>query len=597
MSVHVLPPALVPWEPWLALFPAELALSLGPMIQRLAAALGPLAVPAHSGHGEPDGFGGLDRRGHYERLLASEWLLAELAPDEFLRRAASSEHAFLRLERREPALARTSVVLFDSGPTQLGGPRLAQLAALIALARRARAAHASLAWGVLQAPDVPLHRDVTRETVRALLASRSTSPVTAAHLAAWKTCLGGHDSKDTWLVGGAAVRRHAWAGVATVELRDLVVPGASELVAGLRTAAGRTADVRLPLPDGPTCVRLIREPFPPERVAPGAPARRRTRRVPVTNLVVTNNGERVLAGAKGGGVIVYPIPHSWQGGVGKPKLHFPEMVRPPVAVGWYNRGSAAVAAHTDGAAMLSRKVKRSASSHGDVRYFDADAPVSGGDRLDLLRFRRGRAYFRDGADKLYALGLPESGASTIERVETETLAVADCPEWLVHVSLHVLDDDCVFPWQWRIFVDRGPRSSQPVSLGYQRPHGAHITRDIGGQWQCAVAHEPGRWKYYGEQPLELEWRTDDRVIGLLAAHHLTDTRDLGPALVTLGSERFFLARQGDNAVLLTRADEPVVHAALSTVTGHLAYLTVLNTIVVLRPPYEVPLARFVVEDP
>ncbi|WAS92419.1 hypothetical protein [Nannocystis punicea] len=597
MSVHVLPPALVPWEPWLALFPAELALSLGPMIQRLAAALGPLAVPAHSGHGEPDGFGGLDRRGHYERLLASEWLLAELAPEEFLRRAAASEHAFLRLERREPALARTSVVLFDSGPTQLGGPRLAQLAALIALARRAQAAHASLAWGVLQAPDVPLHRDVTRETVHALLASRSTSTVTAAHLAAWKTCLGGHDSKDTWIIGGAAVRRHAWAGVATVELRDLVAPGASELAADLRTATGRTADVRLPLPDGPTCVRLIREPFPPERATPRVPAPRRTRRVPVTNLVITNNGERVFAGARGGGVIVYPVPHSPQGGVGKPKLHFPELSRPPVAVGWYNRGSAAVADNTNGAAMLFRKAKRSANSHEDLRYADADAPVVAGDRLDLLRFRRGYAFFRDCVDKLYALGLPESGANAMHRVETETLAVADCPEWLVHVSLHMLDDDCALPWYWSICVDNGPQPSQHVHLGFERPHGAHITRDISGDWQCAISHEPGRWKYYGKKPLELEWRTDDRVIGMLPAYRHADAPDLGPALVTLASDRYFMARQGDNAVLLTRAEEPVVHAVLSTVTGHLAYLTALNTLVVLRPPYDTPLARFVVEDP
>jgi hypothetical protein len=40
-------------------------------------------------------------------------------------------------------------VLFDTGPDRLGRPRIAQLAALVVLARRASAARAELRWGTL----------------------------------------------------------------------------------------------------------------------------------------------------------------------------------------------------------------------------------------------------------------------------------------------------------------------------------------------------------------------------------------------------------------------------------------------------------------
>src|SRR5687768_17876785 len=45
---------------------------------------------------------------------------------------------------------------FDAGPNQLGSPRIAQIAALIVLSRRAEAAGVRFAWGILQEPDAPL---------------------------------------------------------------------------------------------------------------------------------------------------------------------------------------------------------------------------------------------------------------------------------------------------------------------------------------------------------------------------------------------------------------------------------------------------------
>src|SRR5580704_19501113 len=147
-----LPPALARWAPMLGLFPDEVAGELGRWIPRIALAIGPMRTSRPDGSGDPDGFAGLARRGSYERLLLTEWLLADEAPDEFARRAAMGEHAFFHLARRSPARAASSVAIFDTGPDQIGAPRIAGLAALIVLAERASRAGARFAWGILHDP-------------------------------------------------------------------------------------------------------------------------------------------------------------------------------------------------------------------------------------------------------------------------------------------------------------------------------------------------------------------------------------------------------------------------------------------------------------
>ncbi len=147
-----LPGDLAPWRGMLGLFPAELAGDLGGMLPRLALAIGPMRAASPTRGGEPDGFAGIARRGSYERLLHTEWLLADEAPDEFARRASAGEHAFFQIARRSPARAASSVALFDAGPEQLGAPRIVQLAALIVLAERARRAGARFAWGCWESP-------------------------------------------------------------------------------------------------------------------------------------------------------------------------------------------------------------------------------------------------------------------------------------------------------------------------------------------------------------------------------------------------------------------------------------------------------------
>ena len=60
--------------------------------------------------GVPDGFDGITDRGHPDRLLMSQWLLAQEVPLEFARRAAEGELLYLAPARQH-----------DSGEASAGG--------------------------------------------------------------------------------------------------------------------------------------------------------------------------------------------------------------------------------------------------------------------------------------------------------------------------------------------------------------------------------------------------------------------------------------------------------------------------------------------
>lgn len=133
--------------------PRDLADLFEAWLPRLRAAFGPWRRPLGSDPlGDPDGYGGIDRQGSWERLLITEWALAREVPDEFVRRAAMREQLFLRLERVIPAAAPHTRVWVDGGATQVGAPRLAQLAVLVVLARRAAEAGGRLSWAPAHEP-------------------------------------------------------------------------------------------------------------------------------------------------------------------------------------------------------------------------------------------------------------------------------------------------------------------------------------------------------------------------------------------------------------------------------------------------------------
>lgn len=75
--VTSLPDALTPWAAWLKWFAPELAADIGPLLQRLQPLLGPFKGQSQGGEPDWDGLDDLRTRGPYERLLATEWLLAD----------------------------------------------------------------------------------------------------------------------------------------------------------------------------------------------------------------------------------------------------------------------------------------------------------------------------------------------------------------------------------------------------------------------------------------------------------------------------------------------------------------------------------------
>jgi hypothetical protein len=273
MPHPALPPGLRAWAAELAAFPPDVGAALGAHVARLAPLLGALSPRGAPGAGEPDGYDGVARRGAPERLLLSEWALALEHPDEFLRRAAAGEQGHLRPALRTPAAPRRSVVLFDAGPSQLGAPRLAHLALLVLLARRAADAGASFTWGVLQLAPATAHEGFGAGGVRLLLDARSALEAPKAPWEAWRERLGlagpavAREAPDVWLVGGARLGRlDGAAAYGRVELAEAEGERALEVVVHRPGAAARRA--ALPLPPEPLCVRLLRDPFAEARPAP-----------------------------------------------------------------------------------------------------------------------------------------------------------------------------------------------------------------------------------------------------------------------------------------------------------------------------------------
>lgn len=244
----VLPAELRDWANLLAALAEDTRIELGTLGRKLAFLMGPLQARPRHREGEPDGYRGMQRRGPYERLLLSEWALLDEAPDEFLRRAAASEHLFHEFDLRQPAGAMHVRAVLDAGPDQLGTPRLAQLAVLLALFRRAELAGATVAWSVAQAPHL-VHCTFDRDTVAAMLHARSTQSFIMPEL-------GGEPAAgETWIIGPApqAAQKHCHV----LQLRD--EDGCVQV--DLHRPGRAPIGLALPLPAPEKRRRLLQQPF------------------------------------------------------------------------------------------------------------------------------------------------------------------------------------------------------------------------------------------------------------------------------------------------------------------------------------------------
>jgi hypothetical protein len=330
-----LPAALAPWASLLKSFPEDVAGALGPFLQRLALAIGPFCDARRLGDGEPEGVSGLARRGSYDRLLLSEWLLADEVPEEFVRRAAMQEHLFLELSRTGSMGSRRSVALLDAGPSQLGAPRVGHLATLILLAQRAEDAGADFTFAVLQSPGTPLTTKVSPGSLLWMLNCRRAEEVEAEHLAQWERQLALSKEDELWMVGAARLDRFRLPGSSRLAFEETLVPGERRLVVAVRRSTQEQAkELVLDLPDPKMCARLLRDPF---QVEVAAPRRDRIQLAKGSGLLFAPNGKRLFARLSGGGLIAFSVPSSPREPPGKPRRFPCPEGETVLAAGWHHR--------------------------------------------------------------------------------------------------------------------------------------------------------------------------------------------------------------------------------------------------------------------
>lgn len=335
--MSTLPHALSPWASILAEFPLEVALNLGPLVARLSVALGPLMAPSEREGGEPQGYDGLSRRGSFDRLLVSEWLWALEAPDELVRRAAFGELSYLKPAFRQPRRAHRTVTLLDAGPDQLGAPRIAHLALLIVMARRAEAVGATFTWGVLQAdPKRGGFMEVTPATLGAWLNARDTAPPSAERLSAWREALGlDARTAEAWLVGSSRLSRLAGAEtLSRIDVSEVLAPEVRQLAVEVRPTARAPRSVLLDLPSPDACVRLLRDPF---RARVAAPVKT-VQRSRVSEFAFSADGRRLMLFFDGGGVGAMALPHSPRATLARPQRMNPRSDETFLGAGWRRQG-------------------------------------------------------------------------------------------------------------------------------------------------------------------------------------------------------------------------------------------------------------------
>jgi hypothetical protein len=422
-----LPHTLGPWEAQLRIFPEEMAMALSPLVQKVAALLGPFLHHQVEGHVVPDGFAGLAKRGTYERLIASDWLLADELPDEFMRRSVMGEHLFWKLAYREPAQTRSTLVLFDAGPEQLGAPRLLHLAALAVFDARARAAKANFNWGILQSTEHNLWPGMNCGEVEMLLNARGALSAQPEYFDGWlqRAAEAGHTG-EIWLVGSERLRRLLPASFSSLLVTDLVNPGERKLRVECRPSGKHTRQIELELPEPGACARLLRDPF---SIAVAAPKALGTGSG-IRSLVFNPTGNKLWVRTEQGRIITIPVPNSPREKVGKPK-EFETLGSFPVAIGRSAKTTVLVSIEPATRTLSLARFGRRRSGYREGAYSFVDpgiSPVFQSDRLSLCAWhsiagRKEGFYLVDDAGALLRLFVDSDGQRCCDLVHPHVLAL------------------------------------------------------------------------------------------------------------------------------------------------------------------------------
>lgn len=590
-----LPASLAPWSKQLSVFPNELSLAIGPLVQRIAAAIDPLRLEDVPGDDDPDGFDGLVNRGSYERLIASDWLLADEIPEEFERRATMHEHLFLKTAKRDRAHGLGSVVLFDSGPDQLGSPRLAHLAILVVLIRRADRARANFAWRTLQNPGLPFLHGASESEIIELLRARTSANVSDSMLSDWiNLSLETNRPDEIWLVGGERLHQISPHHVVSrVKVMDVLEPQVRQISVEIHRPKGRPRRILLDLPDNGVCVRLLRDPY---QVRVSIP-----RKLPTmassSGLIFAHGGRRLFARAGDGTLMSFPVPNSPWDTAGNAKRHALGNIGRIVAANRLGRSTIIVSVE-EISLRISYVGKESYPPAG--HYFlrldqfawprETDQgllfpcvrpPVPQGDKSSLFVLDASGNLFRlkPEADEPVAL-LEQSGVLALTSREGIPAYVS------VDKARNTVEYASMGREPFRGVVLSGAEGVEQAFFGY----GAHAQASF---CLLAIQKSPFRWLVVSGQNRSNDIQTEQtqEIVGVIQEPNYAE------ALISLREDRHVVTLKGpDWERTLFESPDSIAHLTVSQSKPWIAYSTTKGDITVYSLPLAQNLCRYLNED-
>jgi hypothetical protein len=609
------PRALAPWAEYLNIFPRELSLALGTMVQRISLAVGSMRSRSLNHAGDIDGFDGIARRGSYEKLVASEWLLADEMPDEFARRAVMGEHLFLELARREPSAARVSLAIFDAGPNQLGAPRIAHLATLIALARRAEAAGARFGWGIVQQFNKPIFPGVSTTEVMHLLDARNTREASEDDINAWRAKVADwKELDDLWVIGGSRLAQfESHRGLSHISVQDIFEPDVNRLSLTVQGVSNAPKKLLLDLPNERACSRLLRDPF---EDAAAAPQFVKQSTVPASNLVFSSNGAYLFARSANGGIISFQVPNSPRAGVGRPKFYYPKFHSPhsktiAAAVGRLGKANALITAH-DNLVHFEYVNKRSAqiaegkykSIYEKINFMppQAGSLLQPCYRLLLEPYTKSEVLVVDGRGSLFQFRqskdsdkLEPGVVGSVWLVASEVLAITPVYSRIVYVGC---DNSKI---RWRVvsmqndtlYLDL-PFEESPTKAFFG--YGALLTHQTFGF--LAIEKNEYTWVIISAEGESSHPRPEGtKVVGVSFITPQNNRRKIEPALILLEDDKRTLSLRGiTQSERFHTASAPIEHITTSTTAPYVAYSTVDGEVVVYSLLSKAKLCNFVPEE-
>ena len=597
-----LPPSLAPWASYLNIFPEEVSLALGPMIQRVSMLIGAPQPRLNEKEGEPDGFDGLNRRGTYERLLLSEWMLADELEDEFMRRAVMGEHLFLSRAHSSPVGTRSSLALFDAGPSQIGSPRIAHIAALIVLANRADTAHSSFSWGVIQELET-IYRDVNAGNLMALLEGRSDCEVCDTHVELWEEQLATWSGlDDVWLIGGNRLSRIKTAKRSSrLYVEDVLEPDKRELRLSCTGASGSLSEVTLELPPHTISTRLLRDPFDA-----AVPEIQKTAASTYTGsgLLFDMTGTKLFTRTAKWGVTAFNVPNSPRAGAGRPRSYHTHKWQSVCAVGRVGRAIALISAEDR---LVNLEYCRQApiklppgayAGYNSNVFFTASA--DDGPLMPCFSLPwDGEMAAIDGAGCLFrfsrlkgeakSLGSrPLSG--TVHLVATDVLAVNIFDSRLVYVGREWPDDEFRIVSVGRGHVDRATTFEGKALRAFFGPPSDSAHPQYG---LLALEQNEFQWIVItSNQRQDLVKPYGAKVFGVLA-----EARSIAEVgLLALEDDLMTVSLNGRNwRKEILRAHAQIKHIALCQREPYIAYSTVDGEIVIYSAQHRADLCRYLPE--